>query len=620
MKSLNRSKQIKPLALTSSLLSTLILAACVQEQTVLTDNIEPVMRPSITQMAPLDDIAQNESEIRKERKDAVIPKSESLLAVVKEKRSQERLAVTSQLPGKSMEMDKMKRQQLSRIAVKSMPSSVAMGYATSADYSAPEWQTTVNTDEFAKINENPVKRVVEEPVSTFSIDVDTGAYSVVRAHINRGVLPPADAVRIEEMVNYFDYQYPKPENTEAPFSVSTEIAQTPWNANTQLVQVGLQGYLDTNEQRSAANLVFLMDVSGSMNAADKLPLLKNAFRLLVKKLTKKDKVTMVVYAGSSGVVLETTDGDNKGKILAALDKLSAGGSTHGSSGIKLAYDMAEQSFIKGGINRVILATDGDFNVGTVNHEALINLIEQKKHKGIALTTLGFGHGNYNDHLMEQLADHGDGNYAYIDNLNEARKTLVEQISSTLEIIAKDVKIQIEWNPSVVAEYRLVGYQNRLLNREDFNNDKIDAGEIGAGHTVTALYEITLAQNAIPRIDPLRYQSEPVATGKYQSKHNNELAFLKLRYKKPEETKSRLIEQTITQNSDKLEIEQASDNLRFAASVAAFGDLLRGGVNVDQFNYQDVLNLARKARGDDLHGYRSEFIRLVELSETLDSKS
>jgi len=352
-------------------------------------------------------------------------------------------------------------------------------FVTTADYVLQGNSDDINRDEYGNINQNTVKRVLENPVSTFSIDVDTGAYAVVRRHLNQGVLPPENAVRVEELINYFDYQYPQPHSSEAPFSVSTELAATPWNKNSHLLQVGLQGYLPANEARSAANLVFLIDVSGSMNARDKLPLLKNAFRLLVKQLNAKDSISIVVYAGSSGVVLESTRGNLKGNILAALDKLSAGGSTHGSAGIQLAYNMAEQSFIKGGINRVILATDGDFNVGTVNHESLIDLIDRKRSKGISLTTLGFGQGNYNDHLMEQLADHGDGNYSYIDNLNEARKTLVEQISATLETIAKDVKIQIEWNPAVVSEYRLIGYENRLLNREDFNNDKIDAGEIGA---------------------------------------------------------------------------------------------------------------------------------------------
>ncbi len=471
---------------------------------------------------------------------------------------------------------------------------------------------TINREKFAQINENNVKQTINEPLSTFSIDVDTGAYAVVRRYLRQGVLPPHDAVRVEELINYFDYQYSQPHSKNAPFTLSTEVAPTPWNKNTKLVQIGLQGYLPLNEKRKAANLVFLIDVSGSMNAADKLPLLKNAFKMLTSQLTDKDRISMVVYAGSSGVVLNPTMGDSKGEILSALNSLSAGGSTHGSSGIKLAYTLAEQAYIKNGINRIILATDGDFNVGTVSHEALIDLIEEKKKKGISLTTLGFGQGNYNDQLMEQLADHGDGNYAYIDSVKEARKVLVEQVSATLFTIAKDVKIQVEWNPSVVSEYRLVGYENRLLNKEDFNNDKVDAGEIGAGHSVTALYEITLTDSVVQRIDPLRYLA--VSSGKKSS--NNELGYIKLRYKKPNETSSKLIHHALTQKSIHSSITSASDSLQFAASVAAYGDLLRGGKHMGDFDYQQLLKLARTSRGKDKHGYRGEFIGLVELAETL----
>jgi Ca-activated chloride channel family protein len=471
----------------------------------------------------------------------------------------------------------------------------------------------VDRENYAKIEANAVKKVSEEPVSTFSIDVDTGAYAVVRRYLNNGSMPPSNAVRTEELINYFDYQYPNPVDKNAPFTVSTEVARSPWNAQRHLVQIGLQGYLPDHE-RPAANLVFLIDVSGSMDAPDKLPLLKNAFRLLTRQLGAEDKVSMVVYAGASGVVLEPTAGNHSADILAALDQLSAGGSTHGSAGIKLAYAKAKQGFIKDGINRVILATDGDFNVGTVNHEALIDLIEAKRDEGIALTTLGFGSGNYNDHLMEQLADHGDGNYAYIDGLGEAKKVLVEQLDATLETIARDVKIQIEWNPQQVAEYRLIGYENRLLNREDFNNDKVDAGDIGAGHRVTALYEITLAGNQT-QIEPLRYQNE---IGMDKPGLGGELAFVRLRYKQPEAKTSQLIEQPLLARQVRSSIDQASTSLRFAAAVAAWGELLRGGEKLSGFGYGDVLSLARKARGDDANGYRSEFLKLVELSEILDS--
>ncbi len=472
-----------------------------------------------------------------------------------------------------------------------------------------------NRDNFATIEDNGVKLVVDSPVSTFSIDVDTGAYAVVRRFLNQGQMPPTDAVRAEELINYFDYNYTSPHKGEQPFSVTTEISRTPWNKQSHLVHIGIKGRAIDNNQRPAANLVFLIDVSGSMSSADKLPLLKSAFRLLVKQLDAQDRVSMVVYAGASGVVLEPTPGNEKGKILAALDQLSAGGSTHGSAGIKLAYAMAEQGRIKDGINRVILATDGDFNVGTVNHEQLIDLIEQKRANGISLTTMGFGQGNYNDHLMEQLADKGNGNYAYIDTINEARKVLVEELSATLETIAKDVKIQIEWNPNVVAEYRLIGYENRVLAREDFNNDKVDAGDIGAGHTVTALYEVTLVGDK-GRLDPLRYgNNEATDKGK-----RGELAFLKLRYKTPQGSKSKLISQPIHTGNITKNLRNTSDNFRFSAAVAGFGQLLRGGRYTGEFSYDDAADLARTARGDDHFGYRGEFLRLVSLAGSLDNRN
>lgn len=472
-----------------------------------------------------------------------------------------------------------------------------------------------NRDKFAAIDDNGVISVTHSPVSTFSIDVDTGAYAVVRRFLNQGQMPPTDAVRAEELINYFDYNYPTPRKGEQPFSVTTEVSRTPWNKQSHLVHIGIKGKAIENNQRPAANLVFLIDVSGSMESTDKLPLLKSAFRLLVNQLDAQDRVSMVVYAGASGVVLEPTPGSEKGKILAALDQLSAGGSTHGSAGITLAYAMAEQGRINNGINRVILATDGDFNVGTVNHEQLIDLIEQKRANGISLTTLGFGQGNYNDQLMEQLADKGNGNYAYIDTINEARKVLVEELSATLETIAKDVKIQIEWNPNVVAEYRLIGYENRVLAREDFNNDKVDAGDIGAGHTVTALYEVTLIGDK-GRFDPLRYgESKSADAGK-----NGELAFLKLRYKEPQGSKSKLISQPIQTSGIIDNLGKTSDNFRFSAAVAGFGQLLRGGRYTGEFGYKDAAELARNARGEDRFGYRGEFLRLVNLADSLDNRT
>jgi Ca-activated chloride channel family protein len=470
--------------------------------------------------------------------------------------------------------------------------------------------TVVDRERYGELPENGVQSVADSPVSTFSVDVDSGAYALVRRFLNQGQMPPRDLVRAEELINYFDYQYPQPRSGEAPFSLTTEVGPTPWNRDTRLVHIGLQGITTAADLRPAANLVFLIDVSGSMSNQNKLPLLKSALKLLLQQLTAEDRVSLVVYAGASGVVLEPTAGDQRGKIVAALSQLEAGGSTHGSAGIKLAYEMAEQARIEGGINRVILATDGDFNVGMVNHRRLVEMIEQQRQRGISLTTLGFGQGNYNDHLMEQLADKGNGSYAYIDNINEARKVLVEELSATLETIAKDVKIEIEWNPDLVAEYRLIGYENRLLAAEDFNNDKVDAGDIGAGHTVTALYEIALHGSDGQRLSPRRYHSsvKPAEKG-------NELAFLRLRYKQPEQHESALISQPILL-SEQTQLEKTSEQYRFSAAVAGFAQLLRGGRYTESFDYEDAVKLANTARGDDHYGYRGEFVRLVRLAGSL----
>ncbi len=469
----------------------------------------------------------------------------------------------------------------------------------------------VDRENYAHLKKNPVQLVSEQPVSTFSIDVDTGAYSNVRRFLNGGSLPPQDAVRTEELINYFSYDYPVPQNKDVPFAVSTEATAAPWNQDRILLRIGIKGYDVSADERPAANLVFLVDVSGSMHAPAKLPLLKNALKLLTRQLTAEDRVSMVVYAGSSGVVLEPTSGDAQAKILGAIEQLQAGGSTNGASGIRLAYQMAEQAFIEGGINRIMLATDGDFNVGTVDFDALIDIVEQHRDNGISLSTLGFGAGNYNDHLMEQLADAGNGNHAYIDTLNEGRKVLVEQMTGTLQTIAKDVKIQVEFNPSVVAEYRLIGYENRMLRREDFNNDKIDAGEIGAGHTVTALYELALTNSHSRLIDPLRY-AEKAAVNHDSSR---ELAFVRLRYKAPNGDKSRLIEQPV-QVSSIAALDEAGDEFRFAAAVAAFGQLLKGGAYVGGYDFTDVVELAVGSRGADPFGYRGEFLGLVRLADSL----
>jgi Ca-activated chloride channel family protein len=471
-----------------------------------------------------------------------------------------------------------------------------------------------NLENYAVIVPNAIKQTAQEPISTFSIDVDTGAYSNVRRILSSGQLPAKDVVRVEELINYFDYDYPLPKSTKQPFTVSTEIAPTPWTQKTKLLHIGIKGYEVPQNQLPAANLVFLIDVSGSMESPDKLELVKSALKLLSQQMSARDSIAIVVYAGNTGVLLEPTPANNLAKIHAAIDSLGAGGSTNGGAGITLAYDMAQRAFIKNGINRVILATDGDFNVGTVSFEALVNLVEEKRKTGISLTTLGVGSGNYNDKLMEQLADAGNGNHAYLDNLNEAQKVLVEQMSSTLLTIASDVKIQIEFNPEQVSEYRLIGYENRALKREDFSNDKVDAGEIGAGHSVTALYEIALKGEGGERLEAMRYADKKVKP----SKNGKELAFLRLRYKTNPNENSQLLETPLLKSYISRNLEKTSNNFRFAAAVAGFGQLLRGGQYTENFSYDDVKRLAQGARGEDKFGYRAGFLNLIDLAKSLNS--
>lgn len=470
-----------------------------------------------------------------------------------------------------------------------------------------------NREKYQHRGKNPVKLAAEEPVSTFSIDVDTAAYSNIRRMINReGRLPPRDAVKAEEMLNYFSYSYPVPQDDEEPFSVVTEIAPSPWNNDRYILQVGLQGYEIDRTNLPNANLVFLIDVSGSMRSPDKLGLVKKSLQLLVKQMQEEDSIALVVYAGAAGIVLEPTSGNEKAKILSAIDNLEAGGSTNGSAGLQLAYNVAQQNLIEGGINRVIIASDGDMNVGIVDHQALKRLVEEKQKSGIALTTLGYGSGNYNDALMEQLAAIGNGNAAYIDSLQEANKVLVKEMQSTLMTIAKDVKIQIEFNPAQVAEYRLIGYQNRILKREDFDNDKIDAGEIGAGHSVTALYEISLVGGKSPMIPDRRYQSK----NNTQGDGSREIAFVKLRYKRPLSERSLEFSKIIYVDDIKTHLDRAGKDLRFASAVAGFAQLLRGGLYIGDWGYTHLLELAKAAKGEDQQGYRSEFISLVELAQNL----
>ncbi|MBN2418062.1 MAG: VWA domain-containing protein [Deltaproteobacteria bacterium] len=479
---------------------------------------------------------------------------------------------------------------------------------------APVSPEYIGRDNFEKIITNPINLVAEKPVSTFSIDVDTTSYSFVRRALNEGYLPQDNAVRVEEMINYFDYDYPVPKDKTEPFKPTVAVFPTPWDTNTKLLHIGIKGFDIPSDAKTRSNLVFLIDVSGSMESADKLPLLKNSLRMLVDTLEPEDTVSMVVYAGAAGVVLDKTKIREKGEILDAIDRLEAGGSTAGGAGIELAYSIAEANMQPGALNRVILATDGDFNVGISDPEVLKNFVERKRDKNIFLTVLGFGQGNYNDALMQKLAQNGNGNAAYIDNLNEARKVLVEQAKGTLFTIAKDVKIQVEFNPARVAEYRLIGYESRMLNREDFNNDKVDAGDIGSGHTVTALYEITPTGSKGRLIDDLRYGEDESNIDK-SKKERSEYAFLKIRYKLPDETTSNLITKPIGPESEYNSLAKSPEDSRFAAAVAAFGQLLRGGAHMGKYSYDDVINLARDARGEDAFGYRAEFLNLVRLAKT-----
>ena len=471
-------------------------------------------------------------------------------------------------------------------------------------------------DQFETAPEHPVKQVASEPVSTFSIDVDTASYSFVRRSLNAGRLPPKDAVRVEEMINYFPYAYPRPESASEPFRASIQVFPSPWKAGNQLVHIGLTGYDLTSAERPRANLVLLVDVSGSMGPADRLPLLKNAFRMLVDHLRPEDTIAIVTYASGSDVRLPPTKVADRAKIIAAIESLKAGGSTHGAQGITDAYRVAEANFDRAAVNRVILATDGDWNVGITNRQELKGFIERKRATGIFLSILGVGMGNHNDALMQALAQSGNGAAAYIDTLGEARKVLVDEASSTLFPIAKDVKIQLEFNPARVSEYRLIGYETRMLRREDFNNDRVDAGDVGSGHTVTAIYEITpVGQPKL--VDDLRYQPRPASVPPAQTgaTPSNEIGFLKLRYKLPQEEASRLTTFAIGTGETRRTIAEATAEAQFSVAVAAFGQLLRGSAFTQGYGFDDVIALANGAKGDDAFGYRAEFVNLVRLAKT-----
>jgi Ca-activated chloride channel family protein len=471
-----------------------------------------------------------------------------------------------------------------------------------------------NREAYSHIEENPFLEAARAPLSTFSIDVDTASYSNTRRMLNEGRLPPKDAVRIEEFINYFNYDYPQPVGN-APFSVSAEVSDCPWNTQHRLLHVGLQGKRIETGKLPPANLVFLLDVSGSMNDPSKLPLVKSALAMLVEQLSARDRVAIVVYAGASGLVLPSTPGDRQNDILAALDNLSAGGSTNGGQGIMLAYKVAQDNFIEGGTNRVILATDGDFNVGVTSEGDLVRLIEEKRRSGVFLSVLGFGSGNLQDATMEKLADKGNGHYAYIDTLAEARKVLGGEVGGTIVTIAKDVKIQVEFNPRLVAGYRLIGYENRLLADRDFYDDTKDAGEIASGHNVTALYEIVPAGQKVEgtNIDALKYQQQqPIAPT--DAANSREMLTIKLRYKEPDQNDSRLLSVGVADARGAFA--NASENLKFSAAVAAFGMLLRDSKHKGDTTFDRVIQTARASTGTDLHGYRAEFIKLVERAKSL----
>ncbi|TAU79712.1 VWA domain-containing protein [Rhizobium leguminosarum] len=478
-----------------------------------------------------------------------------------------------------------------------------------------QMQLDLNRERFANAAANPIKSVATDPVSTFSADVDSASYAFVRRSLTGGAMPDPQSVRVEEMINYFPYDWPGPDNADQPFKATVTVMPTPWNHDTELMHVAIKGYGIASATTPPANLVFLIDVSGSMDEPDKLPLLRSAFRLLVNRLKADDTVSIVTYAGNAGTVLSPTRVAEKSKILSAIDSLEPGGSTGGAEGIEAAYDLAKQGFVKDGVNRVMLATDGDFNVGPSSDEDLKRIIEERRKDGIFLTVLGFGRGNLNDSLMQTLAQNGNGSAAYIDTLAEAQKTLVEEAGSTLFPIASDVKFQVEFNPERIAEYRLIGYETRALNREDFNNDRVDAGDIGSGHSVTAIYEITPKGSPAVMNDDLRYgAADKAPAAAADSAHHGELAFVKMRYKKPGEDKSALITTPVDDNNAVATIDAAPQDVRFSVAVAAFGQKLSHVAAVDTYSYQAIADLAAASRGTDTFGYRSDFLGLVRLAD------
>jgi len=481
-----------------------------------------------------------------------------------------------------------------------------------AQYAPQPMPGDVDRDRYEYRNDNPIHQVSADPISTFSIDVDSASYANVRRYLNEGRLPPRDAVRVEELINYFRYDYALPQSRTQPFSTTVAVTPSPWAEGRQLVHIGLQGYNLVPRERPPLNLVLLLDVSGSMSPEDRLPLLIKAFHGMVDQLTARDKISIVVYAGAAGSILDPTPGDRHGVINAALDNLHAGGSTAGGEGLRLAYSLAERNFSANAVNRVILATDGDFNVGVNDPQQLQDFISHERETGIYLSVFGVGHDNYNDALMQRLAQNGNGVASYLDTLNEARRVLHDEIASNMFTIANDVKIQVEFNPQRVAEYRLIGYETRMLNREDFNNDRVDAGEIGAGSAVTAIYEI-VPVGGRTFDDPLRYQQHAAPAAGTAG----ELAFLRIRYKLPGQSNSRLIERPITNADAYASIDRAPESTRWATAVAGYGQLLRGESFLDRnYRWDDVIRLAQSARGSDEYGWRAEFVQLARAAATL----
>lgn len=498
-----------------------------------------------------------------------------------------------------------------RAAPQAMVAMDSMGYAP-APMPMPG-NPQQGRDNFERVDENSIRQVKQEPVSTFSIDVDTASYAFARQSLDNGILPQKDSVRVEEMINYFDYAYPGPSSKDEPFKVNVALKDSPWSKDKKLISIGIKGYDVEAAAAPDSNIVFLIDTSGSMNEAKKLPLLKQSLSLLLDTLKPTDTISIVTYAGSAGVVLPPTEAKEKGVILQSLQNLAAGGSTAGGEGIRLAYQQAQSSFKKDAVNRVLLATDGDFNVGITSPDELQDFIEREREKGIFLSILGFGTGNYNDALMQKLAQNGNGVAAYIDTLNEARKVLVQEAGATLFPIAKDVKIQVEFNPAQVSEYRLVGYETRALKTEDFNNDKVDAGDIGAGAEVTAIYEVTPA-DATPAVDASRYAAAEDKNAAAKGDVSGEMAFVKIRYKLPTENTSKLITTPVTDASAKIDPALARE-MNWAEAVAGFAQLLKGGTHTGTLSYDDVLKQAEANKGDDPYGYRAEFITLVHKAKT-----